>query len=143
MTRTNQIPNPLVTLHQPMPFIIHRKPPYRVYVEEGPGGAMAHVAELPGCFAMGTDAARAVGAVPREIGGFLGWLRAHREPLVAEAYVARPSMADLFVAEIRKEGAPIVAGSRAALFEFDRAEWDDERVARALRWLGYSRADLL
>ena len=27
-----------------MPFIIHRKPPYRVYIEQGPGGAMAHVA---------------------------------------------------------------------------------------------------
>src|SRR5438477_368223 len=90
-----------------MPFIIHRKPPYRIYVEEGSGGAMAHVAELPGCFAVGTDAARAVGAVPRAIGGFLGWLRAHGEPLVAEAYVARPSMADLFVAEIQKEVEPV------------------------------------
>jgi uncharacterized damage-inducible protein DinB/predicted RNase H-like HicB family nuclease len=126
-----------------MPFIIHRKPPYRVYVEEGPGGAMAHVAELPGCFAVGSDAARAVGAVPRAIAGFLDWLRAHREPLVPEAHVPRPSVADLFVSEVRSEGAPVQAGSRAALFEYDRAAWDDDKVERTLRWLGYSRADLL
>ena len=104
---------------------------------------MAHVAELTGCFAVGTDASRAVGAMPGAIIEFLGWLKAHREPLVPEAYVARPSMADLFVAEIRAKGAPLVAGSQAGLFEFDRAEWDDERLERTLRWLGYSRADLL
>ena len=126
-----------------MPFIIHRKPPYRVYVEEGQGGAMAHVAELPGCFAVGSDAAKAVGATPRAIVSFLAWLRRHREPLVPEAYVSRPSVADLFVAEVRSEGAPTVAGSKAALFEFDKAEWDDEKLERTLRWLGYSRADLL
>ena len=36
--------------------MMHRKPPYKVYIEEGAAGAMAHVAELPGCFA---------GALPR------------------------------------------------------------------------------
>ncbi len=104
---------------------------------------MAHVAELPGCFAVGTDASRAVAAAPGAIVSFLAWLRGHREPLVPEAHVARPSMADLFVAEIRREGAPMVAASRAALFEFDKAAWDDEKLERTLRWLGYSRADLL
>src|SRR6266508_4043559 len=117
-----------------MPFIIHRKPPYRVYIEEGPSGAMAHVAELPGCFTVGRDAARAGGAVPATIVGFLSWLRAHREPLVPEASVSRPSMADLFVAEVRTNGTPTVAGSKAALFEFDKALWDDEKVERTLRW---------
>src|SRR5438876_193217 len=126
-----------------MPFIIHRKPPYRVYVEEGLGGAMAHVGELPGCFAVGSGAAKAVGAVPGAITGFLAWLREHREPLVPEAYVTRPSVADLYVAEVRSGGAPTVAGSRAALFEFDKVAWDDEKLERALRWLGYSRTDLL
>jgi predicted RNase H-like HicB family nuclease len=126
-----------------MPFIIHRKPPYRLYIEEGQGAAMAHVAELPGCFAVGTDAARVAAAAPRAIADFLAWLKGHREPLVPEAHVARPTMADLFVAEIRKGGAPTSAGSRAALFDFDQVAWDDERVERTLRWLGYSRADLL
>jgi predicted RNase H-like HicB family nuclease len=126
-----------------MPFIIHRKPPYRVYIEQGPGGAMAHVAELPGCFAVGRDASRAAGAVPAAIAGFLTWLRGHREPLVPEASVSRPSLADLYVAEVRSEGAPTVAGSRAELFEFDKTTWDDEKLERSLRWLGYSRADLL
>jgi len=124
-------------------FIIHRKPPYRVYIEEGQGGAMAHVAELPGCFAVGSDAAKAVGAAPRAIGSFLAWLREHREPLVPEAYVTRPSVADLYVGEIRKEGAPFVADSKAALFDFDRETWDEKKVERLLRWLSYSRADLL
>src|SRR5438552_8765668 len=128
---------------EPVPFIIHRKPPYRVYIEEAPSGAMAHVAELPGCFGVGRDAARASGAVPAAIAGCLVWLRPHRERLVPEASVSRPSMADLFVAEVRTEGAPTVAGNRAELFEFDKALWDDEKVERTLRWLGYSRADLL
>lgn len=126
-----------------MTSIIHRKPPYRVYVEEGPSGAIAHVAELPGCFAVGSNASKAVGATPKAIISFLAWLRSHREPLVPEAYVSRPSVADLFVAEVRSEGAPTQAGTRAALFEFDTFSWDDEKLERTLRWLTYSRADLL
>lgn len=121
----------------PMPFIIHRKPPYRVYVEEGHGGATAHVAELPGCFTMGTDASRAVAAMPRAIIVFLAWLRRHREPLVPEAYVSRPSVADLFVADVRPEDASLL------LFAADKAAWDDDKLERTLRWLSYSRADLL
>jgi uncharacterized damage-inducible protein DinB len=104
---------------------------------------MAHVAELPGCFTVGTDAARAVGAVPRAIVDFLAWLRSCREPLVPEAYVPRPSMADLFVEEVRRDGAPTVAGSKAGVFDFDTAAWDDEKFERTLRWLGYSRASLM
>lgn len=126
-----------------MPFIIHRKPPYRVFTEEGPGGAMAHVAELPGCYAVASDAPRAVAAVPAAITSFLAWLRSHREPLVPEAHIARPSTADLYVAEVRRGGAPTKAGDRAALFEFDREQWSDEKLERTLRWLGYSRSDLL
>ncbi|HUP27682.1 MAG TPA: DinB family protein [Chloroflexia bacterium] len=126
-----------------MSFIIHRKPPYRVFVEEGPSGAMAHVAELPGCFAVGSDASKSVAGVPRAIVAFLAWLRSHREPLVPEALVARPSMADLYVAEVFSEGAPLQAGSRAALFEPDTTAWTDEKLERTLRWLSYSRADLL
>ncbi len=104
---------------------------------------MAHVAELPGCFAVGSDAAKAVAAMPAAITDFLAWLREHHEPLVPEAHVTRPSMADLFVAEVRASGAPTVVGSKAALFDFDEAAWDDEKIERALRWLIYSRADLL
>jgi hypothetical protein len=126
-----------------MPFIIHRKPPYRVYIEQGQGGATAHVAELPGCFAVGRDAPRAAGAVPAAIVAFLVWLRGHRERLVPEASVSRPSMADLYIAEVRQDGAPMTAGSKAALFEFDRAPWEHEKLERTLRWLGYSRSDLL
>src|SRR4051812_5134447 len=104
---------------------------------------MAHVAELPGCFAVGRDAPRAVAATPSAIAEFLSWLRRYREPLVPEAHIARPSVADLFVAEIRREGAPTEAGNKATLFEFDKADWNDEKLERTLRWLGYSRADLL
>lgn len=126
-----------------MPFIIHRKPPYRVHIEEGPSGAMAHVAELPGCYAFGTDAPRALAATPEAITAFLSWLKSHREPMVPEAHVARPSAADLYLSETRKEGAPLVAGNKAALFDFDQAPWTDEKMERTLRWLSYSRADLL
>jgi uncharacterized damage-inducible protein DinB len=126
-----------------MPFIINQRRPYHVYVEEGASGAMAHVAELPGCFAVGSSAPLAVAGVPRAIEGFLAWLKAHREPLVPEASVSRPSMNDLSVAEVRTGGAPLKAGSRAALFDFDKAAWDDYKLERTLRWLDYSRADLL
>jgi uncharacterized damage-inducible protein DinB/predicted RNase H-like HicB family nuclease len=123
--------------------MMHRKPTYHVYVEEGSSGAMAHVAELPGCFAVGSDASKAVAATPRAIRDFLAWLRGHREPLVPEAHVSRPNLADISVMEVRTEGAPLQAGSQAALFDFDKAAWDDEKLERTLRWLQYSRADLL
>ena len=123
--------------------MMHRKPTYHVYVEEGTSGAMAHVAELPGCFAVGSDASKAVAATPRAIRDFLAWLRSHREPLVPEAHVSRPNLADLSVMEVRTEGAPLQAGSKATLFDFDKVAWDDEKLERTLRWLQYSRADLL
>jgi len=123
--------------------MMHRKPTYHVYVEEGSSGAMAHVAELPGCFAVGSDASKAVAATPRAIRDFLAWLRNHREPLVPEAHVSRPNLADISVMEVRTEGAPLQAGSHATLFDFDKVAWDDEKLERTLRWFQYSRADLL
>ena len=126
-----------------MSFIIHRKPPYRVYVEEGRSIAVAHVAELPGCFAVGSSAAKAVQAVPGMITRFLAWLKRHKEPLVPEAHVLRPNIADLYVADVLHEAPPTVGGSYAALFEFDKEAWNDEKLERTLRWLGYSRAELL
>ncbi|HST04859.1 MAG TPA: DinB family protein [Chloroflexia bacterium] len=104
---------------------------------------MAHVAELPGCFAVGSTAPLAVAALPGAITRFLQWLRAHREPLVPEAHVSRPSIVDISVAEVREGGAPFRAGSKAALFAFDQEAWDDYKLERTLRWLSYSRADLL
>jgi hypothetical protein len=52
-------------------------------------------------------------------------------------------MADLYVAEVRQEGAPLQAGSYAALFPYDQEAWSDEKLERTLRWLSYSRVDLL
>jgi len=125
--------------------MMHRKPTYHVYVEEGPLGAMAHVAELPGCFAVGSNSSKAVAAMPSAIRDFLLWLRSHREPLVPEAHVSRPNLADLSVMEVRNEGAPLKAESKglSPLFHFDEVPWDDEKLERILRWLGYSRASLL
>jgi uncharacterized damage-inducible protein DinB len=104
---------------------------------------MAHVAELPGCFAVGSTASKAVAAMPKAIADFLLWLRRHGEPLVPEAYVSRPSTADLYVAEVRSGGAPTMAGDRASMFDYDLVAWDDAKLERTLRWLGYSRAQLL
>ena len=89
-----------------MPFIISQPRAYHAYVEVGTGGAMAHVAELPGCFAVGSTAPLAVAALPGAITRFLQWLRAHREPLVPEAHVSRPSMVDVSVAEVREGEHP-------------------------------------
>ncbi len=124
-------------------LMMHRKPTYRVYVEEGQRGAMAHVAELSGCFAVGSDASKAVAATPKAIREFLVWLRSHREPLVPEAHVARPSLADISVMEVRNRGTAIAAGSKTTLFSFDTQPWSDEKLERTLRWLQYSRVDLL
>ncbi len=104
---------------------------------------MAHIAELPGCFSVGSTAAQVAAAAPGAITRFLTWLKSHREPIVPEAYVLRPSMLDISVAEVREEGAPLTAGSRAALFSFDQEPWDDYKLERTLRWLDYSRTDLL
>ena len=104
---------------------------------------MAHVAELPGCHSTGSTASKAVGATPQAIARFLVWLKGHREPLVPEAHVSRPTMADLFVAEVRSGGAPTTHGSHAAVFPFDEEPWTDEKLERTLRWLSYSRTDLL
>jgi uncharacterized damage-inducible protein DinB len=73
--------------------------------------------------------------MPKAITGFLAWLRSHREPLVPEAHVAKPTVADLFIAEVHSGGTPI-------LFSFDKIPWDDEKLERTLRWLAYSRTDL-
>ncbi|MEO8288819.1 MAG: DinB family protein [Chloroflexota bacterium] len=126
-----------------MPFIINQKRPYSIYIEEGRGGALAHVAELPGCFATGSTAPLAVAAVPRAIVDFLAWLKRHKEPLVPEAIASRPTMNDISVAEVRSAGATMQAGNRAALFDFDKQAWDDYKVERTHRWLQYSRGDLL
>jgi uncharacterized damage-inducible protein DinB/predicted RNase H-like HicB family nuclease len=124
-------------------MIINQKRPYTVYIEEGTGGAMAHVAELPGCYAVGSTASLAAGAVAPAITRFLQWLKGHREPLVPEAHVARPSVLDISIADVRHSGSPTKAGSAAELFDFDKETWDDYKLERTLRWLSYSRADLL
>lgn len=98
---------------------------------------MSHVAELPGCFALGTTVPLAVAATPGAITKFLAWLKSHKEPLVPEAHVVRPTMVDLGIAEVRESGAPL------ELFPFDIEAWDDYKLERTLRWLSYSRADLL
>ncbi|MEO5952221.1 MAG: DinB family protein [Chloroflexia bacterium] len=126
-----------------MPFIINQRRTYHVYIESGSGGAISHVAELPGCFGVGSTVPLSVAATPGAITRFLAWLKSHREPLVPEAHVLRPSMVDLGISEVRDNGAPLVAGSKAALFPFDQEAWDDYKLERTLRWLGYSRADLL
>lgn len=126
-----------------MPFIINQRRTYHVYIESGSGGAMSHVAELPGCFGVGSTVPLAVAATPGAITRFLAWLKSHHEPLVPEAHVLRPSMVDLGISEVRDNGAPLVAGSKAALFTFDQEAWDDYKLERTLRWLSYSRADLL
>jgi uncharacterized damage-inducible protein DinB len=52
-------------------------------------------------------------------------------------------MADLYVAGVLQQDPPAVTGSYTALFEFDKEGWTDEKLERTLRWLGYSRAELL
>jgi len=111
---------------------------YRLNLEVGEDGScMAHVAELPGCIAIGGTREEAVERAREAVEGYVDWLRSRGEAVEkgpVEVEVAQ---------EVRVDGRfPGSPGDQVARFESDAGEATAAEVERALRWLGWSRGDL-
>lgn len=111
---------------------------YAAYIESSGGMTMAHVLDLPGCSIRETSRAATLGQLPAAIRAYHAWLRRHGEPAPAET--------ELIVIEVAAEVTgcgPFDPGDAAALFPPERAALSPAEMARLLRLLAYSRADLL
>jgi len=112
--------------------------PHAVFVETGideAGRAMAFAGELPGCAAVGDDPASAIAAVPARVTEFVGWLRAHGEPL------AEP-VGNWYEVE-RATGGDAVDGERQrASFSLDELPPSGDEFATWLGWAELAREEL-
>lgn len=108
---------------------------YALALESGPHrrATMVHVLDLPGCVRYEKTCDAALAAAPDEIRAYLRYLRRHGEKVDPAAAVRTR------VAEERLEGGFIGVGA----FATDRAPVRPSELARWLRWLEWSRADLL
>ncbi len=111
---------------------------YRLNLEVGEDGScMAHVAELPGCIAIGGTRDEAVDRAREAVAGYVEWLRRHGERL-------EDGEIEVEVAEEAPVGGrfPGTPGDQVARFASDRGAVTDEDIERALRWLEWSRGEL-
>ncbi len=112
--------------------------PHAVFVETGideTGRAMAFAGELPGCAAVGDDPASAVAAVPGRVTEFVGWLRAHGEPL------AEP-VGNWYEVERAAGGDGADGGPRRASFSLDELPPSADEFATWLGWAELAREEL-
>lgn len=116
-------------------FSLPAVPTYALYLESGPQRkkTLAHVLELLGCVVQGDTTDAAVAAAPDAIRAYLRYLRRHREkidvPANIEVHVAEHNTAGMF--------------SGQALWPQDLKPLSPSALTRYLRWLEWSRADLL
>lgn len=114
-------------------------PRYRVYLEIAENGlSMAHVLDLPGCFARAPSREGALAGLPRAIRSYYDWLRRHGQPA--------PSVEEAIEVEVAGEQrgvGPFEHGDAAALFPPERAPISQEEMAVYFRLMDYARADLL
>jgi predicted RNase H-like HicB family nuclease/uncharacterized damage-inducible protein DinB len=108
---------------------------YPVYLESGPQRkkTLAHVLDLLGCVVQRDTTDEAAAATPDEIRAYLGYLRRHGEKVDPDEKI------ETRIAEHNTEG--LFSGS--ALWPQDLKPLDPAALARYLRWLEWSRADLL
>ena len=108
---------------------------YAVYLESGPQRkkTLAHVLDLLGCVVQGDTTDEAVAATPDAIRAYLGYLRRHGERVDPNEKV------ETRVAEHNIEGM----FSGQAIWPQDQKPLAPAALARYLRWLEWSRADLL
>jgi predicted RNase H-like HicB family nuclease len=108
---------------------------YALYLESGPQKktTLVHVLELLGCVATGRTSDEAVEATPDAIGAYRRFLHRHGEKLDPH----RPI--DTRVAEHNTEG--LFSGQ--AIWPPDLEPLPPAALSRYLRWLEWSRADLL
>jgi len=113
--------------------------PYKIYlrVAKRDGKARACVPDLPGCSAAGMTRDDAIARMPAAIADYLAWLKRHGEPVPARADTT------VAVAEEGVGGAAMYPGDTAGLFAADLLPLTDDDIARYLRLMRFSRADLL
>lgn len=112
---------------------------YSVFLEIGPSGeCMAHVLDLPGCFARADSREAALAALPAVIANYREWLGRHGEP-VADS----DAPTEVRVAEVSTGFGPFERGDPAALFAPEREPLSRDELERLLRLAGYNRGDLL
>ena len=108
---------------------------YALYLESGPQRkkTLAHVLDLLGCVVQADTTDEAVAAAPDAIKAYLSYLRRHGEKVDPNEKI------EARVAEHNTEG--LFSGS--ALWPQDLKPLAPAALARYVRWLGWSRADLL
>jgi predicted RNase H-like HicB family nuclease/uncharacterized damage-inducible protein DinB len=109
---------------------------YLVCAEELDGQWIAHVPDLPGCFATNTDRERAIAAAPYVVEQYLGWCQAHA------LRVVRPSP-PLVVGEVIRSWIYEDNYEVNAFFASDRPPLDAEDVEEFRHLLDATRSDLL
>jgi len=112
---------------------------YPVYLETTDDGrCMAHVLDLPGCFARGQSRMEALQALPGAIQEYYAWLRRHGE--------LPPSGGERFGVKVAGESkgcAPFEPGDAAALFPPERKPITLEEMEYYFRLMSHARTDLL
>jgi predicted RNase H-like HicB family nuclease/uncharacterized damage-inducible protein DinB len=108
---------------------------YALYLESGPQRkkTLAHVLDLLGCVVQGDTTDEAVAATPDAIRAYLGYLRRHGEKIDPNEKI------ETRVAEHNTEGM----FSGQAIWPQDLKPIAPAALARYVRWLDWSRADLL
>jgi predicted RNase H-like HicB family nuclease/uncharacterized damage-inducible protein DinB len=114
---------------------LSRVPRYDLYLESGPQkkSTLVHVLGLLGCVANGKTTDEAVAATPDAIRAYLGYLKRHGEKADPTANI------DIRIAEHNTEG--LFSGQ--ALLPADLKPVPPADLARYVRWLEWSRGDLL
>lgn len=111
---------------------------YDASLEVAPGGAcLAHVLDLPGCFARGADEAEALARLSARLPDYYAWLSRHDEytPVVSGPFVVNA-----------REWVAVPAGDACvsrAFFPPDAEPVTDEDLDWLLALLGWAYADLL
>jgi predicted RNase H-like HicB family nuclease/uncharacterized damage-inducible protein DinB len=108
---------------------------YALYLESGPQRkkTLAHVLDLLGCVVQGDTTDEAVAATPDAIRAYLGYLRRHGEKVDPDEKI------ETHIAEHNTEG--LFSGQ--APWPQDLKPLAPAALVRYLRWLDWSRADLL
>ena len=112
---------------------------YALYLESGPQkkATMVHVLELLGCVANGKTMDEALAATPGAIRAYLTYLARHEESVDPRTPFRTR------VAERLTEGDYLGQGSPQAVYAPDLRPVSPRELSRIVRWLEWSRADLL
>jgi uncharacterized damage-inducible protein DinB len=112
---------------------------YGLSVESGPQGksTLVHVLDLLGCVVFARTTDEAVAAAPDEIRAYLRYLRRHGERSDQDAAITTE------VVERITQGDFLGRGSSDIIFAAEREPLTKAQLAKYLRWLEWSRAELL